>query len=51
MDSDKEKSKEETNNTNEKKRIAPDEIKEKHTSLAKRSGQRPALPFKRKRPA
>jgi len=36
----------------EKKRnVSPDAKEEKETTLAKRSGQRPALPFKRKPPA
>jgi len=50
MDTDKEKNTDDANNTDEKKKtISPDEIKEKGTTLAKRSGQRPALPFNRKR--
>lgn len=50
MDTDKEKGKGEANNTDEKKKqISSDQQKEKDTTLAKRSGQRPALPFNRKR--
>jgi len=50
MDTDKEKNKGEANNTDEKKKqVSLDDIKEKDTTLAKRSGQRPALLFKRKK--
>ena len=50
MDTDKEKNKREANDTDEKKKqISPDQQKEKETTLAKRSGQRPALPFNRKK--
>jgi hypothetical protein len=34
-----------------KRRVSPDSKTEKDTTLAKRSGQRPALPFRRKPPA
>ena len=50
MDTEKEKNKGEANNTDEKKKqVLLDDIKEKDTTLAKRSGQRPALLFKRKK--
>ena len=50
MDTNKEKNKGEANDTDEKKKqISPDQQKDKDTTLAKRSGQRPALPFNRKR--
>jgi hypothetical protein len=50
MNTNKEKNKGEENNPDEKKKqISPDQKDEKDTTLAKRSGQRPALLFKRKK--
>lgn len=48
MNTDKEKNKGEANDSDEKKQqISPEQKEDKDTTLAKRSGQRPALPFKR----
>lgn len=48
MDTDKEKNKGEENKVDEKKKpVSPDQKEDKDTMLAKRSGQRPALLFKR----
>jgi hypothetical protein len=48
MNKDAEKNKGEENNPDEiKKQISPDQKGDKETTLAKRSGQRPALLFKR----
>jgi len=50
MATDKEKNKGEENDPAKKKRkISPDQKAEKDTTLAKRSGQRPALLFNRKK--
>ena len=50
MNSDKEKNKSEAKHPDEKKKpISPDEKEDKETTLAKRSGQRPALLFNRKK--
>ncbi len=50
MDTDKEKNKGEENKPDEKKRKkSPDQKDDKDTTLAKRSGQRPALLFNRKK--
>ncbi len=48
----KESDKQKNDLSDEKKRqVSPDPKAEKETTLAKRSGQRPALPFRRKPPA
>ena len=50
MDTDKEKNKGEENKPDEKKQInSPDQKDDKDTILAKRSRQRPALLFNRKK--
>ncbi|GJL79310.1 MAG: hypothetical protein NPINA01_22990 [Nitrospinaceae bacterium] len=51
MSDDKEKNKEDAPlSDKEKRKASQDPKEEKESSLAKRSGQRPALPFKRKPP-
>lgn len=48
MNKDIGKNKSEANDADEKKKpLSPDQKEEKDTTLAKRSGQRPALPFNR----